>query len=107
MGTMRGARTAWTVMKEVTLPPMFQSRRATGFDERGEGMDRALAMTTSWVSTGGGTGVSLLAENSKIPRKRQQRSGAMDRSCKCDQRALQGDREYLKNRFYICVRSAL
>lgn len=72
MGTVRGARTAWTVTKEVTLPPMFQSRSATGFDERGEGTDRGLAMTMGWVSTGGGTGVSLLAENMQgIPRKRQ------------------------------------
>lgn len=32
-------------MKEVTLPPTFQSRRATGFDERGDGTDTGLAMT--------------------------------------------------------------
>ena len=44
----------WIVMKEVTFPPMFQSRRAIGFDERGEGRDRGLAMTTDRLSARGG-----------------------------------------------------
>lgn len=76
VGTVGGARRAWTVMKEVMLPPRFQSRRATGFDEMGEGMDRGLAMTTGWLNARGGMGVCLLAQNMQgIPRKGQAEVG--------------------------------
>lgn len=60
-------------MKEVTLPPMFQSRRATGFDERGDGTDTGLAMTLAECTRWDG---SLLAQNIQgIPRKGQTEVG--------------------------------
>lgn len=72
VGAPGGAEIPWTVRKEVTCPPMFQSRRATGLDERGEGADRGLAMTTDRLRAKGGKRVCSPAQNMQgIPREGQ------------------------------------